>query len=139
MRNRRPNHRLIKIHRTYSIEEAASALKLHSHTIRRWTQQNLPVIDKRKPQLIHGEALVQFLIARRTASKRPCKPGQIYCVACRSPKHPAGDMAEYVRRQNGAGNLRGLCPDCDRFIYRRVSLAALDRVHGGLDVTFTDA
>jgi hypothetical protein len=114
MARRHPNHRRIKLHRTYTIEEAARALRLHKNTIRRWTKQALPMIDKRKPALIHGEALVGFLIERRVASKRPCQAGEIYCVACRTPKRPAGDMAEYVRRSSGAGNLRGLCPDCDR-------------------------
>jgi len=139
MARRHANHRLVKIHRTYTVGEAANTLRLHKNTIRRWIKQGLPVIDKRKPQLIHGEALVHFLIERRTESKRPCQPGQIYCVACRAPKYPNGDMADYVRRSKGAGNLRGLCPDCDRFIYRRASLACLDQVRGRLDVTFTDA
>ena len=139
MGRRHPNHRLIKIHRTYTVEEAANALGLHKNTISRWAKQDLPVIDKRRPKLIHGEALVQFLIERRTKSKQPCQTGQIYCVACRAPKRPNGDMADYVRRSRGAGNLRGLCPDCDRLIYRRVSLAALDEVRGHLDVTFTRA
>ena len=139
MGRRHPNHRLIKIHRTYTVEEAANALGLHKNTISRWTKQDLAVIDKRRPKLIHGETLVQFLIERRTKSKQPCQTGQIYCVACRAPKRPNGDMADYVRRSKGAGNLRGLCPDCDRLIYRRVSLAALDEVRGHLDVTFTRA
>lgn len=139
MGRRHPNHRLIKIHRTYTVEEAANALSLHKNTISRWTKRDLAVIDKRRPKLIHGEALVQFLIERRTKSKQPCQTGQIYCVACRAPKRPNGDMADYVRRSKGAGNLRGLCPDCDRLIYRRVSLAALDEVRGHLDVTFTRA
>jgi hypothetical protein len=139
MAHRHANHRWIKIHHTYTIEEAARALRLHKNTIRRWTKQALPMIDKRKPGLMHGAALVEFLIERRVAAKRPCQPGEIYCVACRMPKRPAGDMAEYVRQPSGAGNLRGLCPDCDRFIYRRVSLASLKQVRGPLDVTFTDA
>ena len=66
MGRRHPNHRLIKIHRTYTVEEAANALGLHKNTISRWTKQDdLTVIDKRRPKLIHGEALVQFLIERR--------------------------------------------------------------------------
>jgi excisionase family DNA binding protein len=102
MGRRHPNHRLIKIHRTYTVEEAANALGLHKNTISRWTQQDdLTVIDKRRPKLIHGEALVQFLIKRRKKTKQPCQTGQIYCVACRAPKRPNGDMADYVRRSKG--------------------------------------
>ncbi len=36
-----------------------------------------------------------------------------------------------------AGNLCGICPDCDRLIYRRVNLAKIDAVRGELEITFT--
>ena len=33
-----------------------------------------------------------------------------------------------------AGNLCGICPDCDRLIYRRVNLAKIDAVRGELEM-----
>jgi hypothetical protein len=36
-----------------------------------------------------------------------------------------------------AGNLCGICPDCDRLIYRRVNLAKIDAIRGDLEITFT--
>jgi hypothetical protein len=38
---------------------------------------------------------------------------------------------------SGSGNLCGICPDCDRIIYRRVNLAKIDAVRGDLEITFT--
>ena len=139
MARRNPNHRLIKIHRTYTVEEAARTLGTHKNTVRRWIKQGLPVIDRRRPRLIHGEQLVHFLVERRARAKQPCKDGQIYCVRCRAPQQPAGDMAEYVMSSTRAGNLRGICPGCGCLIYRRVSFAGLDQIRSHLNVTFTQA
>ena len=37
------------------------------------------------------------------------------------------------------GSLCGICPDCNRMIYRAVTLSKIDKVRGGLDVTFGKA
>jgi hypothetical protein len=136
---RRLNSRLAKSHRSYTIEEIAETFQVHKNSVRRWIASGLPVIDAQRPLLVHGRDLSQFLAGRRREAKQPCRPGQIYCVACRSPKHPAGDMAECLPSTSTSANLCGICPDCDRYIYRRVNLAGLDLVRGRLDVTFKQA
>jgi excisionase family DNA binding protein len=133
------NPRLPKIHRNYSVEEAAKLLDVHKNTIRDWIGRGLPTIDQRRPLLIHGRDLADFLAHRRRSNKRPCAPGQIYCVRCRCPQHPAGDMADYVPITPTGGNLVGICPTCDAFMYRRASLAKLDVVCGSLDVRQSEA
>src|SRR5215471_15431674 len=76
---RRPNPRLIKIHRSYSIYEAAQLLRAHKNTIRTWIKQGLPIIDRRRPTLIYGADLSAFLKNRRNRAKQPCPPGHMYC------------------------------------------------------------
>jgi hypothetical protein len=46
-------------------------------------------------------------------------------------------MAECILTGPQGGNLRGICPECDRLIYRRVNLAKIGEVKGDLDITFT--
>lgn len=140
MRRRpRPNPRLIKSHFSYTVEEAARALPAHKNTIRRWLKNGLSAIDNRRPTLILGSELRRFLDAQRKKRRRPCAPGQIYCVRCRGPKSPAGDMAEYLSINDTVGSLRGICPDCETLIYRRVALAKIDEKWGNLEVTFSVA
>jgi hypothetical protein len=45
-------------------------------------------------------------------------------------------MADCRPLTPATGNLRGLCPDCDRLIHRVVSLARIDAVRGELEITF---
>ena len=139
MRKRRPNYRLVKIHRSYTVQEVACLFGTHKNTVRAWVKAGLPTCDGKRPILILGRELAAYLKTRRTKNKRPCQPGEIYCVRCRAPKRPAGDMAEYQPITATLGNLMGICPDCDGMIFRRVSLAKLAQIRGELDITFTEA
>ena len=133
---RHPNPRLVKIHRNYSVEDIARLFGIHKNTVRSWLKQGLTAIDDRRPTLILGRELSRFLQERRQRAKQSCGPGRIYCIACRRPKVPAGKMAECTPTSPLAGNLCGICPDCDRLIYRRVNLAKIDTVRGELEITF---
>ena len=95
MRKGRPNYRLVKIHRNYTVEDVARLFGKHKNTVRAWVKAGLPTCDSKRPTLILGRELAAYLLERRTKNKQPCQPDEIYCVRCRAPKRPAGDMAEY--------------------------------------------
>ena len=139
MGSRHPNPRLAKIHRSYSVEEMARLFNVHKNTVRSWLKQGLEAIDGQRPTVVRGDEIRRFLAERRARAKRACGPGRIYCLPCRAPKVPAGKMAECVATSDTTGTLRGICPDCDRMIYRRVNPQKLDAVRGDLDVTVTQA
>ena len=139
MSRRHPNPRLAKIHRNYTVEEIATLFGVHRNSVRAWVKRGLPTSDDRRPMLILGRDLVAFLQLQRAKNKRTCQPGEIYCVRCRAPKAPAGDMADYEALTATQGNLIAICPDCETIIYRRVSLAKLALIRGRLDITFPQA
>ncbi len=138
MRKRAPNPRLVKKHRSYTLEEAARLFGCHRNTIRHWQKQGLKPVDGKRPVVFEGLTLMAFLEARRGARRRCLNPDEIYCLPCRAPKEPAGDMAEYVPLMEARGNLRGICPTCDRLIHRVVSRVQIEAVRGKLNVTFTE-
>lgn len=138
MSKRRHNPRLAKIARSYTVEEVASLYGLHKNTVRLWIKHGLPVCDDRRPQLILGSHLAEFLKAKRAKNKRPCKPGEIYCIRCRVSQMPALGMAEYQPVTATSGNVIGLCPTCEHLIYRRASLAKLALVRGNLNISLTE-
>jgi|SRR6516165_7187389 len=139
MGSRHPNPRLAKIHRNYSVEDTARLFNVHKNTVRNWLKNGLEPIDDQRPTLVRGEELRRFLADRRARAKQACGPGRIYCLPCRAPKVPAGKMAECVATGHTTWTLQGICPDCDRMIYRKVNPQKLDAVRGDLDVTVTQA
>jgi excisionase family DNA binding protein len=135
---RRPNHRLVKIHRSYAVEEIAQRLEVHKNTVRAWMRAGLNAIDDRRPMLISGAELFEFLKEKRQQKKRPCQPGEMFCVRCRAAKKAAGNMADYIPITEAFGNLEGICPDCGGMIFRRASLAKLEQIRGQLDIQFRE-
>ncbi len=139
MRKRYPNHRLVKINRNYTVEETAYLFDKHKNTVLGWVKAGLATSDDKRPMLILGQDLVAFLQACRGKNKQTCKPGEIYCVRCRAPKFPAGDMAEYSPVTEKLGNLKAICPDCNSFMNQRVSIANLEKIRGKMDIIFPQA
>jgi len=139
MAKRRVNPRLAKIHRSYTTDEVARLFGVHKNTVRAWVKQGLPTTDDKRPILILGCELQTFLEARRAIHRRKCLPGEMYCVRCRSPKAPAGGMAEYQPVTASLGNLIAICPDCEAIMNRRASLAKIERIRDQMDITMPQA
>ena len=138
MGKRHPNYRHVKIHRNYTVEDIANLFVVHKNTVRNWLKNGLATTDAIRPKLIHGQTLSAFLKAKRMKNKQKCKPGEMYCLKCRAPKMPDGEV-EYQPKTATLGNLVGICPDCYTIMNRRVSLAKLDQVRGQMDITMPQA
>lgn len=139
VRKHHPNHRLVKSHRCYTVEEIARLFGVHKNTVREWIKDGLPTSDDKRPMLIFGPDLIAFLQARRSRNKHTCQPGEMYCVRCRTPKFPAGRMADYQAVTEKVGNLTAICPDCGSLIHRCVSMAKLGEVSRKIDIRFPQA
>ena len=139
MARRNPNHRLVKIHRSYTVQEIANLFGKHKNTVRHWIKDGLATVDDKRPVLILGHDLTAFLKARGVKNKQTCKPGELYCVRCRAPRFPAGGIAEYTSITEKYGNLVAICPDCDAIMNRRVSLAKIEQIRGKMEISFPEA
>lgn len=139
MKARRPNPRLAKIHRNYTVEEVANLFGIHKNTVRAWINAGLPLCDDKRPVLILGRELSAFIQARRVKNKRPCQPGEMYCLRCRMPQKPAANMVDYQPISDTMGNLIGLCSCCESIMNRRVSLAKIPLIRGQMEITFPQA
>jgi excisionase family DNA binding protein len=118
---RKPNWRAIRIHRTYSVDEAARSLGVAKVTVRRWIASgSLPVIDDCKPTLILGVELSAYVKGRRMA-KHKCRLDQCYCMRCREPKAAALSEAELIQTKGASAMVRMLCETCATVMHKRLS------------------
>ena len=118
--------RLAKIHRCYTVAEAAELYGCHRNTVRHWMRKGLEPIAPAKPFYFHGTTLNAFHDERRKAGKRPCQPGEIYCLPCREPKRPEGGLFDYNPITSTTGKVTAICPGCGRLMHQRVNRARLD-------------
>lgn len=132
---RKDNPNLAKINHSYTVAEIAGLYGAHRNTVRRWIKDGLRVCDDRRPTLILGEHLRDFLRQRRQARKRPCGADELYCARCRAPRRPAGGMVDYEPTTTTRGRLIALCPVCSAMMNRYAGRATLARIRSVLDVS----
>jgi hypothetical protein len=134
-----PNYRRVKEHLSYSVDELACLFNVHKNTVRGWFKDGLTPIDDARPVYFKGRDVSIFLENRRKQARRPTGVGLIYCLPCRTPRRPDGDMVDFVPGKGTNGRLKGICPDCDRMMFRAINRKAIAAICETLDVRFPNA
>ena len=119
--SKRANPMAVKAVLSYEVGEAAEVLGKTPATIRNWIKDGLPVMSSRKPYLISGAAIREYLRAKYKAAKRPLGLDQFYCPACRCGRQPVGMAATISPLTVRTSLLKGLCSRCDATCTRMIS------------------
>jgi hypothetical protein len=120
------NTRLIKRDYSYFVWEIAELFDLHPNAVRRWLKAGLVTLDDRRPILVHGSDLIDFLDMRQAARKQKCAVDQFYCFRCRRPRHPRFGYVEAEIRSEMRLDLSGACDTCGTRMHRAGSVARLE-------------
>ena len=131
---KRANWRVVKTHRSYKVDEAARLLGVSKGTIRRWIKKGLPAMQERKPALIKGAELIDFLKSQ-SKPKQKCALDECFCFSCRSPQKFAFGEAEIDFSNSSNPNPRGLCAVCSNWIFKRISKYKLSEFETVLQLT----
>lgn len=121
----RLNPRRAKIHRSYSVAEAAVLFGVHRNTVRNWIKRELPVVKTSSDLLILGRDLRPFLEHRQASQRRKCGPGTLYCLKCREPRRARIGSVAVVEVTATTANVAALCEACGTRMYRRASRSKL--------------
>ena len=135
MAKHRYNPRLAKIHRSYTVGKISEIYGVHKNTVLTWIKNGLLTCDSSRPTLILGHHLREFLEQKRKKNKKPCPVGTLYCVSCKEPRKPAGNMVDYLPTSETRGRLIGICPCCEHMINQITSFSKMEKIRGYLDVT----
>ncbi len=135
MARHRPNMRAIKLHYSYTSEEAAKILGVSKGTVLRWLKNGLPHLTDQRPYLILGADLRDFL-AKRKKPKQRCELHQCFCFRCQEPKAAAGGMVDYIPRTALSGQISAICEDCGTIMNKAFSAAKLPLLERQAEVSF---
>lgn len=106
---RRYNTNLISGNRCYTPNEICKALDLHTATIYRWMNNELPIFCPGTPNLIKGSDLILFLKKHNSKECVDLKLPEFYCMGCRKPHLPLDNKIS-IRRNGHSVRAIGICP-----------------------------
>lgn len=136
----RINPRRAKIHRSYTVAEAANLFGAHRNTVRNWIKGGLPVVKTTTETLILGCELQAFLARRQAARRRKCRPGELYCLKCREPRGARPGSLSVVQATPTSANVAALCATCGTRMHRRANLEKLAAAgFGGPPIRLADS
>ena len=125
----------IRIHQSYEVGEVTEILGASELTVRRWISNGLPVLSSKRPVLILGFELKNYLEDVQAKPKRDAALGEIMCMSCRKHQMPFGLMADYIPTSDTNGRLMALCGACEGACVRFTSKASLAKLSTVLDIT----
>jgi excisionase family DNA binding protein len=123
---KRPSHRTLRAARSYTPEEAATALGVSVGTIRSWVKKGLPIMKAQRPYLMLGEDLKAYLKAQTGKRRAALQPTELYCLSCKAPRTPMGMMVDCIPQTPTTARLLGLCDACGGTCNRMISRAKID-------------
>jgi hypothetical protein len=130
----------MKSDRTYSVKELAEALDVAQVTIRQnWMKRGLAPIDTTRPFLFYGADVIAFLKTQKAERRRPCGPGQMFCLSCKAPRAPRSGSVTFRTTSSISFLMSGWCSVCGRPLHQRGALQYFDEVARGLTVISAEA
>ena len=133
MTNYNPN--LVKINRSYTYEELAAVFGVHKNTVAAWVRNGLPCLKDMRPYLILGASAKLYLQEQRTSNKQKCKQNELYCMCCKKPTTPYGNLVDYLPSSQTKGRLSGLCFACHNVINKFIGYSQLQEYSRIFDIT----
>ncbi len=126
-RKRTYNPRLIRLGMSYSVQEAAELYGLHKNAVLFWIKNGLPVIDQRKPYMIYGGDLAEYLRKKQAGRKCKCEQDEFFCFKCRAPRRAWENTVDIIIRNESKLAISGLCAVCDTPVNRAGSVRKLPK------------
>jgi hypothetical protein len=104
--------RPIKDRHAYKARELADLLNIGECAVYRWLHRGLRQLGTGRPALILGSDAIEFIQKLHKSYKRPCAPGQLHCLRCRTARGVANNTAQLIPHTKGRAYLKAACCEC---------------------------
>jgi hypothetical protein len=122
-KTRRINSRRIKRDYSYTFQELADCTGVHKSTVRNWRKKGMPVIDDKRPHLVHGSDAIDFLNKMQAKRKCKCAVNELYCLKCRCPRKAVPGSVRFISLTTTKLNISGKCEECNTAMFKAGSEA----------------
>jgi hypothetical protein len=110
---KRHNLKLVKVRRTYSVEEICNLFDVHPNTVLSWiNNQGLKRLDDAYPYLVYGQVLADFIAIRQAKAKSTLAADEFHCFKCGCARKAWESVVDIHIHTPKLANLRGLCAVC---------------------------
>jgi hypothetical protein len=104
---------LIESNRSYSTQKIKKLIGIHEQTIREWILiNNLECVSK-KPILIYGAVLKEFIKNRNESHKKTLNFNEFKCLKCKVISIPKNNQISLYNNKNGSIRVTGTCQNCN--------------------------
>ena len=111
----RYNPQKIYGHESYTIKEIVEILGVSGKTCLCWINQGLKTVPGgKKPILIHGNNLKDFIRQKNSKKKIKLKRNEFYCLGCKKPR-----CAKRGTLTESWDSKKGICPVCNSKMSRK--------------------
>ena len=130
------DYQRVRSHRPYTIVTLAELLEVNPATVRRWIKLHgldVAITDKRRPVILSGAKVKDWMKVRQAANRQPCAPNEMYCVRCKAPRRINVETFHVIQRNASKLTVKGDCEACGLTLQRFGSVAnraALEAVFG---------
>ena len=107
------NYKLIESNRSYSTEKIKKLIGIHEQTIREWVNQNNLECVSKKPILIYGAVLKEFIKNRNESHKKTLNFNEFKCLKCKAISIPKDNQISIYHNKNSSIRATGVCQNCD--------------------------
>ncbi len=118
----------IKSSHYYTFLEISELLGVHVRTVQGWHKDGLNVLDEnRRPFLVEGKSLIEYLKRKRAARRTPLQPDESYCVKCKAARKGSAGTQEIITTGKTLGEnakqviIRAKCEKCGCSIWKYTS------------------
>ena len=98
--------------RVYTFEMAARIVGVSHATFRKFPSEGLRVINDKRPHLVRGADLIEFLTKRMDANRPIMVEGQYYCMTCRASRDARAGTVSFTQHTAMTGRLSAICDEC---------------------------
>jgi hypothetical protein len=106
----------------YTVSEVAGILSKSEKTIFNFINEGLKTIDDKKPFLIRGFNLIDFLKNKNDKKRHPLKINEFYCLSCKEARAPEHKAITLIQNHTNLIT-QAVCPICHKTMNRPYSIS----------------